>query len=368
MSAAQQKFFSGDDRLETVLELGRPFRMGTPQSLKSSNVQRIREALFRQDAASAELLLNYIHPLDSFMTAAQAEWIFKWVDFLAARLGASASRTVAELAFKLWREGLEDNSARQADIAHTLSKELHPNSVCRVATHNEESVQGSIAVVRKRAEETFLALRNALSAGRYVEAIEALGEYCQTTRQTHDLLATYLWALPSATCSLFGQKVAEGALEGSFNSMSLQDQMWQSFESLAPAARAAFLAEHLRFHFTGPDRDGTVEIIEEPECYRLVFDPCGSGGAMRRNMACACRMTIFEDASPLTWGRAKEVPAYCAHCASNELTSIKRNGYPLWVTEFDPDASRPCGWTVYKDRSLIPPRYFSRLTGSSRQS
>ena len=55
------------------------------------------------------------------------------------------------------------------------------------------------------------------------------------------------------------------------------------------------------------------------------------------------------------------MPAYCAHCALNELESVKRFGHPLWVTEFDPDASKPCGWTVYKDPQAIPQRYFERL-------
>jgi len=102
-----------------------------------------------------------------------------------------------------------------------------------------------------------------------------------------------------------------------------------------------------------------VEIRDEGDRYVLVFDPCGSGGAIRR---CGLPgLAVLKEAAPETWLRSNEVPMYCAHCAMNELTSIRRLGYPAWVTEFDPDPARPCGWAVYKDRSAIPDRYFARL-------
>jgi hypothetical protein len=119
------------------------------------------------------------------------------------------------------------------------------------------------------------------------------------------------------------------------------------------------LAEHLRGHFSGPGREGAVTIVEEADRYRLVFEPCGTGGAMRRRKVAA--LTNFRVASVATWQRTNEVPTYCAHCALNEVTSIRRLGYPAWVTEFDPDPEKPCGWTVYKDPALIPERYFTRL-------
>jgi hypothetical protein len=72
-------------------------------------------------------------------------------------------------------------------------------------------------------------------------------------------------------------------------------------------------------------------------------------------------LSPLPDASPETWNRAGQVPAYCAHCAKNEITSIRRFGFPAWVTEFDPDPRKPCGWTVYKDPKLIPARYYERL-------
>jgi hypothetical protein len=135
--------------------------------------------------------------------------------------------------------------------------------------------------------------------------------------------------------------------------------MWDLFVTLAPDVLAAVLAEHLRGHFSGPGREGAVTVIEEVDRFRLVFEACGTGGAMRRRKVPG--LTNFRDASVETWQRANEVPSYCAHCALNEITSIERLGYPAWVTEFDPDPHKPCGWTVYKEPRLIPDRYFTRV-------
>ena len=171
------------------------------------------------------------------------------------------------------------------------------------------------------------------------------------------------WAMASMVLRRFGQAAAETALGETFGACSFNETMWRTFAALAPVERAAFLAEHLRSHFSGPGGEGAVEIVEEKDSYRLIFDPCGSGGAMRREIAArpATGFDVLPAASPFTWGRPGEVPAYCAHCAMNEISSVARFGYPLWVTEFCADPQRPCGWTVYKAPDLIPERCFTRI-------
>jgi hypothetical protein len=222
----------------------------------------------------------------------------------------------------------------------------------------------------KLPEVLFTAAMAAADSAQYDTCGTKFEKYLKAVRARHDLLSRYLWAYPTAVCEAHGQAIAEETLAGSFAAISFQEPMWRVFECLSPQARAAFLAEHLRFHFSGAGREGSVEIIEEPDRYRLVFDPCGSGGAMRRDGegAWARCMAVFKEPSPMTWGRAGQVPAYCTHCAANERTSIERNGYPLWVTEFNPDPRKPCGWTVYKDPALIPARYFDRLGTTRRAS
>jgi hypothetical protein len=149
----------------------------------------------------------------------------------------------------------------------------------------------------------------------------------------------------------------------SFKTVSAYEPFYRLIGRLSPDERAAFLAEHLRGHHSGEGRKGAVQIIEEPDRYRLIFDACGSGGAMRRKAATSPMPGLenYPDASAATWGLAGKVPAFCAHCAQNEIEMIRRYGYPAWVVNFDPDPMKPCGWTVYKNPDLIPEQYFDRV-------
>ena len=58
-------------------------------------------------------------------------------------------------------------------------------------------------------------------------------------------------------------------------------------------------------------------------------------------------------------GRAG-VPYYCAHCTLNELLSMEWGGHPLWATEYQDDAARPCAWHFYKRAELIPTEVYER--------
>jgi len=163
----------------------------------------------------------------------------------------------------------------------------------------------------------------------------------------HDALVQYSQSYPAAALELKGQVFAERLIHDSFSSSSFFEGLWSLAGSLTPKQLAAWLAEHLRAHFSGPDRGGAVEIIEERDRYCLIFDACGSGLAMRRRLRSAGQpVETLPCATPATWNRAGEVPTYCSHCAFNELESLRRFGYPIFVTEFKADASKPCGWTI----------------------
>lgn len=82
---------------------------------------------------------------------------------------------------------------------------------------------------------------------------------------------------------------------------------------------------------------------------------------MRRGLRERPGFKLLAEASPLTWGEANTVPAYCAHCAVNELESIRRLGHLVWATEFNRDPDQPCGWKIFKSPEHAAPRYFERL-------
>jgi len=353
---------TGGNRLEIVPELGRPFRVGSPEALARSNANVVREALQDRRTAEAKAWLEYLHMNDMFMLRVYAEWSVMWHAFSARRFGSAGAIAVQQRALQVWsgHSRAEPNLEEPKATLHALLAAVSGES--DAANNVQQLADGIFQVPR----ELFQKLSASVEASCGPETVILFDDYFKCVRVRHDLIAQYCWAFPTAVCEIHGQKIAEEALAGSFGSMSIQDAMWTLFASLPPPLRAAFLAEHLRFHFSGTGREGSVQIVEEPDRYRLVFDPCGSGGAMRRD-AGTNPMAIFSNASPLTWGRKNEVPAYCAHCAFNELTSVQRVGYPLWVTEFHPDANKPCGWTVFKDPAKIPPAYFSRLGATPPQ-
>lgn len=350
------KFTSNpDNQLEVVPELGRPFRVGSLQALSYSNAQVIRNVLKRRQASEAAQWLTYLNANDMMMLAVYSEWSVRWMEYSAKKFGKDGLKALITEALKVW---VSTDTADAFSEARVTLKALLSGFAC--ASDWQNAIGPITEGICKFPKELFDSLQQDIQQEQW-DSAEALFEtYFRCVRQRHDLFAQFCWAFPTAILKYHGQRSTEEALEGSFNALSMQELMWTVFASLQPELRAAFLAEHLRFHFSGSGREGSVQIIEESDRYRLVFDPCGSGGAMRRN-AHTDGYAILPDASAMTWNRRNEVPAYCSHCAVNELQSIRRVGFPLWVTEFDPDAMKPCGWTVYKDPSKIPAHYFSRL-------
>ena len=355
-------YFDGPDRLETATAVGRPMRMGALGHLRTSEAVRVRELIAQKDITSALQRVDYLHGLNIFMYQLLVEWCIRWQTVLCERVGNTDGQAAASEAMALVRKGITPELTEAGDVVCEL---LNPERISQrlAAGSIATAMPQLIEVICKRLIEEKAAISTALTQQDFSAATAAFDKYFVSARARHDLLSRQLWAIPSIVCKKHGQTAAESAMDASWAACSFQDQMWEFFGSLSPLERTAFMAEHLRSHFSGTRREGTVEIFEEPDRFRIKFDPCGSGGAMRQegHESWAGEMTIFAKASPYTWGRAGEVPAYCSHCAVNEMTSLKKFGHMLWVTEFVPDPHQPCGWTIFKDSRLIPESYFSRL-------
>lgn len=144
---------------------------------------------------------------------------------------------------------------------------------------------------------------------------------------------------------------------------------WKAFRNMAVKTQVDLTAEMMRAHRCGPEQDGEISVTEDEEKFTIVMDPCGSGGRMRRGdtkdgtpsrLGPPYDFGVTKEAHPWSWGR-KDVPYYCTHCAVNEILPIEWGGSPLWVTDFNPDASKPCLWQFYKKPELIPEKYWTRV-------
>lgn len=366
--------FEGAERLEPLAAIGRPTRMGTPAELSVSDGRRVLDAIAAGETEHAGAYLQHLQPHYLFMVVGSLEWAVRWPSHVRSSRDAEDAAQTTRRAWELWREAIgADPALREHEAAQVLTPVLEPDAEPTV----EELMPAVAGLMEGKPPAADHVLTRVLAAPMQLfaevggalpgpEAAERFRVWQDAVRARHDLLILYTWAFASAVRERHGQAACEEALRTTFHGCSFFEPMQQLASALDADQLSLLLAEHLRHHFSGTGREGSVEIIEEADRYRLVFEPCGSGGAARRNPA-SHHLAVLADPSPATWGRSGEVPAYCTHCAQNELASIERNGYPRWVTEFDPDPAKPCGWTVYKDPSAIPAKYFERL-GATKPS
>jgi hypothetical protein len=364
-----QPVFNGEERLEAFRPTGRPMRMGAPRELAVSDKSRVEEALAAGDAQKAVAYLEFLWAGQSALTAGYAEWVLRLPAAFRDQFPGVDERVVTKGAYDLWlreTEGLKGD-ADASKTVDLLAWEFHPDrtspdDIEKFQQELSEGKGGRLARILDGAARLHRAVLEEVRNGDFKKAASTFERYSCAIRLRHDLLMQYTSAYPTAVLRAMGQEAAERLAERSFSSCSFHDGLFELAVSLPPRDLAAFYADHLRSHFTGSGREGTVGIVEEKDRYRLVFDPCGSGGVMRQRLAReGDGIDKLPEATAKTWNRKGEVPAYCSHCATNELTYIRKVGYPAVVTEFDPNPERPCGWTIYKDPEKIPEQYFTRL-------
>ncbi len=355
---SQEAVLAGESRMAWSHELRRPIRAGSLAALGTSDIEELNGYLAAGDPARSREMLDYLHNLFRGMLESYIEWIQNWHSFVATRQSVQDAQTVANRTAATYRETVDRCVIDDAAVEMVL-RAVH--SVCPDDAAEPPPASERGGALMSAFNRAYGAALDALQRRHFEEAASLVGQYVSWGRQYHDALVAYVGTYASSVTDTFGQPFAEEGLEKTLAACTYYEPWWQFIEALKPALRVLVLAEEFRGHFSGPGRNGSVEIVEEPDRYRLVFAPCGSGGALRRGSLGGGETATLGEPSPATWGRAGAVPAYCAHCALNERTSVARLGYPAWVTEFDPDPMRPCGWTIFKDPALIPEHYFVRI-------
>lgn len=347
----------GPDRVEFWDPIQRPFRMGAWDQVTTSDVALVRQFVKAADWHRAnDIGQHYYYPNSMFMCYAACEWLSKWPNHLRSICPSPKVQAVFQKAHRTWVVKATSRAAEDPPVLTLISMALMPEQMLNAELPVD---YGPIWNQPREIFQSFQAALDNQDQGRAVQQLEA---FHASARLRHDLLLEYLAMLVNTVLEDLGQSSAEQALSATMQACTFNEAMWRVCEKLTPHELAAVLAEHLRFHFSGPDREGTVQVIEEADRIQLVFDACGSGGAMRRRLGQGKGgLAVMPEASGSTWGLKGCVPGYCTHCAQNEMASIRRLGYPAWVTEFKEDPQLPCGWTIFKDPKAIPDLYFERL-------
>jgi hypothetical protein len=324
-----------------------------------SDMREVRAAMIAREAESVQVRLDQLCRVYSFMIKGCVEWACRWPALSAEVLGVQRAHSVCSAARTAWRTDYKHATEESPDALMEVIESRPDNSPARDLP---AEIEAAFSRLWHGPEARFNELCRRVANREFEAALQDFDVWAAKIRGHHDALIRLIWCYVNAVNQFCGQAQSVALLKLTFQSCTFHEPMWKIFESLSPADLAKFLAEHMRTHFSGSNRNGEVEIKEEKDCFRLIFEPCGSGGVIRRELPKdQLQPALFQDAAAETWGRAGEVPAYCAHCALNELASIQRLGFPAWVTEFHRDPNKPCGWTVYKEPRLIPSRYFKRL-------
>jgi hypothetical protein len=184
----------------------------------------------------------------------------------------------------------------------------------------------------------------------------------------HDLFCDWIWDIFTKTGQLHGEEAVYNLCRSTQETWMMK-RTWKGLMKMTVTERVHLNAEVMRSHRCGPNQDGEIEIIEDEKRISIKMDPCGSGGRMRRGdpvdktpsrLGPPYNFGVTRKPYPWSWNR-KNVPYYCIHCAINEILPIEWGGYPLWVTGYTDDASKPCYWHFYKEPRFIPAKYFQRL-------
>ena len=212
------------------------------------------------------------------------------------------------------------------------------------------------------------ALREAIARNDGESARKGIDDVMTRNRLVHEVYCDWCWALLTQIRDLVGEVQYGRAMRATMEdwvAVRYKDMLDMSAEELLQLT-----VEGLRGEFFGPELLGDVEVTEEEDRYVLAFDPCGTGGRMRRGVArlgtpprteAPYAFGVSREGHDWSWGE-KGVCLYCTHCADvNELMPLDTVGRPMRVTEHPKNPGDKCRWFIYKRPELIPAEFYERL-------
>jgi hypothetical protein len=194
-----------------------------------------------------------------------------------------------------------------------------------------------------------------------LEDAKALIAYFRTEfLVVHDIYVQYVQDLLAFIARTYGEDQVEAAFRAALGTWF--KVRYEAYNKMSLEERVQLTAEGMRCHLDGPQRMGDFILTEEPDRFVFQWDPCGSGGALRRRAETqGLEVESAKEAHDWTWGK-KGVCLYCSHCSLvNEILPIENFGYPNRITEYPEKPGDPCTWYIYKNPDDIPEHYYARI-------
>ncbi len=185
-------------------------------------------------------------------------------------------------------------------------------------------------------------------------------------KNPHELLVAQIQDWLSYIAERWGEAHVLDSMQQTYQ--SIWGDRYARWDRMTPHEKLALTVEGMRGgHFSGPQRRGDMLLIDEGDCYRMVMDPCGSGGVLRRGDPETGRPPYpvtphGTNREPHLWTWQKTgVHWYCTHCCfAMEWLPGRKRGRPLRPLDHVLDPAAPCTWYIYKDEALTRAYHYPR--------
>ena len=337
---------------------GARVRDGGAAGVGVPTAELIEQALDRGDRVEAGAAFDYLveRELHRILTV-YYRWIPAVVDWLRPRtpegdLTAVVTEAVAE--------GIAQGAPEPAAIAALIAGPPAGPDPDAAADIARNLVQQALAV--PDIDGRLATLERDCRAHLSADTVMALTSAYQLH---HDDLVRVTWALMAVAQRLHGEDAMADLLRTSVTGPMVRGRTTHA-ELARMTGREIMLltVETMRSHFSGPAARGAVDVTEENDRYVVAFDPCGSGGRVRRTVdhgLLASDDAYVRGAHPWTWGE-KPVCLYCAHCSFvNEILPIENVGFPKRITLYPQSPGDRCRWVIYKNPTDTPAAYYHRV-------
>jgi len=309
-------------RSETI---GRVLRLDDIETIGVSSQTLAEEAIGAGDTLLALNLIRYYHTEMRIMHNIMRTWIQDTIRFITEKSGASGA------------------AATQAATGIMRTFDQYPFGEAERDQAVAALERGDPAQARFWLERMRLAFLN-----------------------VHDVLVTWMQNMLSFIASEYREPaVLETILH---THQDIWGDRYAAWDRMTPWEKVALTVEGMRGgHFSGMRRRGDVIVEDQGDRFMVAFDPCGSGGVLRRGDPETGRGPVSvalhgvnEEPHLWAWGKTG-VHWYLSHCAiAMEWLPAQKRGYLLRPLDHTLDHGAPCPWYIYKEDRLIRDYHYPR--------
>jgi hypothetical protein len=359
--------------------LQRLIRVDPPTSQGAATVRLVWDAVGKGDVRQAIHLTEYMIQEQRIGHEIFARWTERMVQYILEHDPSRTLRDVHAATMQPWLSTtagpyLKD-AAQQPPVLQVHGEDVSytwPRSTAAVTLHRKDDTYPLEVYVHTARYAPLHSLddvlRDAIAGTNQEVARGGIHEVMVRNRLVHEIYCDWCWALLTLIRDIVGEEQYGRAMRATMEdwvAVRYKDMLDMSAEELLQLT-----VEGLRGEFFGPELLGDIDITEEEDRYVLAFDPCGTGGRMRRGVAqlgtpprteAPYAFGVSREAHDWSWNE-KGVCLYCTHCADvNELLPLDRVGRPMRVTEHPANPGDKCRWYIYKRPELIPAKFYEKV-------